>query len=107
MKESELERRFCRLVEQAGGKAYKLVLPGGRIGFVELKRPGETPRKLQQFRRQELEGLGCYTAVVDSLECAEAVITELQRQAPVAHARDPLFEEMINRRPGRKGGVLL
>lgn len=120
MKESELERRFCRLVEQAGGKAYKfvspgnsgvpdriVVLPGGRIGFVELKRPGETPWKLQQFRRQELEGLGCYTAVVDSLECAEAVITELQRQAPVAHARDPLFEEMINRRPGRKGGVLL
>ena len=48
-----------------------------------------------------------YTAVADSLECAEAVITELQRQAPVAHARDPLFEEMINRRPGRKGGVLL
>ncbi len=49
MKESELERRFCRLVEQAGGKAYKfvspgnsgvpdriVVLPGGRIGFVEL-----------------------------------------------------------------------
>ena len=28
MKESELERRFCRLVEQAGGKAYKFVSPG-------------------------------------------------------------------------------
>ena len=88
-------------------RATVVCLTGSWIGFVELKRPGETPRKLQQFRRQELEGLGCYTAVVDSLECAEAVITELQRQAPVAHARDPLFEEVINRRPGRKGGVLL
>ena len=38
-----------------------------------------------------MEGLGCYTAVVDSLECAEAVITELQRQAPVAHAREMPF----------------
>ena len=120
MKESELEGRFCKLVAQAGGKAYKfvspgnggvpdriVVLPGGRSGFVELKRPGEAPRKLQQFRRQELEGLGCYTAVVDSPECAEAVIDGIRRQTPVTHARDPLFEEMINRRPGRKGGVLL
>ena len=120
MKESELVGRFCKVVAQAGGMAYMfvspgndgvpdriVVLPGGRIGFVELKRPGEAPRKLQQFRRQELEGLGCYTAVVDSPECAEAVIDGIRRQTPVTHARDPLFEEMINRRPGRKGGVLL
>ena len=58
MRESELERKFCRLVGQSGGKAYKftspgnsgvpdrlVVLPEGRIGFVELKQGGETAGK--------------------------------------------------------------
>lgn len=120
MRESELERKFCRLVEQQGGKAYKFVspgnagvpdriaiLPGGRVGFIELKKPGEAPRKQQEFRQQELAALGCYTAIVDSLDCAEAVLDELKRQAPATHAYDPLFLEMINRRPGRQKGVVL
>ena len=120
MRESGLERRFCRLVTRAGGKAYKfvspgnagvpdriVVLPGGRIGFVELKQAGEIPGKQQRFKQWELRQLGCYTAVVDSMERAEEVIDELQKQVPVTHAHDPLFEEMINRRPGRKAGMLL
>ncbi len=120
MKESELEKRFCRLVVQAGGKAYKflspgnsgvpdrlVILPEGRIGFIELKRPGESPRKLQQFQLGELERLGCYTAVVDSLEQAEAVISELARMSPATHARDSLFLEMVNRTPGHRKGVVL
>ena len=122
MKESELERKFCRLVAQAGGKAYKfvspgntgvpdriVVLPGGRVGFVELKREGGKPGKLQRLRQAELEKLGCYTAVVDSTECAVAAIDEMMRQVPLAHARDALFSEMVNRTPGRQGqkGVVL
>lgn len=120
MRESELERRFRRLAVQAGGKAYKfispgndgvpdriVILPGGRIGFVELKSPGEVPRKLQQFQLGELERLGCYTAVVDSVEQAEAVISEIQKQSPAAHARDSLFLEMVNRTPGGRTGVIL
>ncbi len=119
MRESELEKKFCRLAAQAGGRAYKfvspgcagvpdriVVLPGGRVGFVELKREGEMPRKLQQFRRAELERLGCYTAVVDSVEGAEAAIRGLARQGPQAPARDRLFLEMVNQAPGRAGGVL-
>ena len=120
MRESELERRFRRLAMQAGGKAYKfispgndgvpdriVILPGGRIGFVELKRPGEVPRKLQQFQLGELERLGCYTAVVDSMEQAEAVISEIQKQSPAAHARASLLLEMVNRTPGGRTGVIL
>lgn len=120
MKESELERRFCRLVAQAGGKAYKFVSPGnsgvpdrivvlpeGRVGFIELKCTGGQPRKQQRFQQAELERLGCYTAVVDSIECAEAVIDEMSRQRPVTHARDELFLEMVNRAPGRQRGVVL
>lgn len=120
MMERELEKKFCGMVAQAGGKAYKfvspgnsgvpdriVVLPGGRIGFVELKRAGENSRKLQQYQQRELERLGCYTAVVDSVECAEAVIAEMIRQEPQTHARDGLFLEMVNRIPGRQKEVIL
>ncbi len=120
MRESELERRFRRIVERMGGRAYKfvspgnagmpdriVVLPGGRIGFIELKRPGETPGKLQRFRQEELSGLGCYTAVVDSAESAEAAIDELKKQTPVTHAHDPLSAETINRRSAGQKGVVL
>ena len=120
MKESELERRFCGLVAQAGGKAYKfvspgnsgvpdriVVLPGGRIGFIELKQQGGQPRKLQLFQLAELKRLGCYTAVVDSIEGAGAVLDEMIRQTPLTHAHDELFLEMVNRAPGRQKGVIV
>ncbi len=120
MRESELEKKFCGMVAQAGGKAYKfispgnsgvpdriVILPGGKIGFIELKRAGESPRKLQQFQQAELERLGCYTAVVDSVECAAAVIDEMIRQKPQTHVRDRLFSEMVNRIPGRQKEVIL
>ena len=53
MYESTLERNICNYVKSLGGKAYKWVspgapgvpdriaiLPGGRIIFIEVKRPG-------------------------------------------------------------------
>lgn len=111
MKESELEAKFKKLVCQAGGKAYKflspgndgvpdrlVVLPGGRIGFVELKQQGKKPGKLQQFRMKELEAMGCFTAVVDSEESALTVIGTLN--AGEGRIPDRLFQEMINKRPG-------
>ena len=91
MRESELEKKFCRLVRQAGGKAYKftspghagvpdrlVVLPGGRVGFIELKKKGEQLRKLQKYRMEELEALGCFTAVVSDEDAAVEVIQALQ-----------------------------
>lgn len=91
MRESELEARFRAQVAQAGGKAYKLIspgnagvpdrlviLPGGKVGFVELKRKGEKPRKLQEYRMRELRSLGCCTAVVDDMESAAQAIHAIQ-----------------------------
>lgn len=119
MKESELERKFSKLAREAGGKAYKflspgndgvpdrlVVLPGGRIGFVELKRKGEVPRKLQAHRMKELADMGCFTAVVDDLETAADVIAVIKSQEPQLNRTDSLFLEMVNVRPrvGGKGG---
>lgn len=108
MRESELEEKFRAMVAQAGGKAYKfvspgnagvpdrlVVLPGGRIGFVELKRKGRKPGKQQEYRMAELERLGCPAMVVDDAVSAEMAVRRIQAQ------QDPgrLFREMVNRAP--------
>lgn len=115
MKESELEEKFCSLAREAGGKAYKfvspgnagvpdriMILPGGKVGFAELKRRGEEPRKLQQLRMSELRKLGCLVDTVDSMESAEAFVEKVRRQEPTSNRADRLFEEMVNRRPAGK-----
>lgn len=113
MRESELETKFKSLIHQAGGKAYKfispgndgvpdrlVILPGGKIGFVELKQTGRKPGKLQEFRMRELEQMGCFTAVVDSEESALMTIgalNALQGKVP-----DDLFLETVNRKPHKR-----
>ncbi|WP_315067725.1 hypothetical protein [uncultured Clostridium sp.] len=62
MEENRVERRLVMRVEEIRGKAYKwnplgvkgvqdriVLLPDGRTIFVELKAPGEKPRKLQKI----------------------------------------------------------
>lgn len=81
MREAAIERRLKRKVEAAGGKALKFVspgwagapdrivlLPGGRVVFVELKAPGKKPRPIQLKRHEELKALGFEVEVIDSPE---------------------------------------
>lgn len=66
--EIQLERWFCQRVQARGGVALKVglrgwpdrlvLLPGGRAGWVELKRPGGRPSALQLARVQRLQVLG-------------------------------------------------
>ena len=70
--EKEIEAKLRKAVEAAGGKCLKWVcpgwsgvpdriglLPGGRIVFVELKRPkGGVVSDLQKWWAKELRGLG-------------------------------------------------
>lgn len=87
MLEKKLEEKFRVAVKQAGGKAYKftspgndgvpdrlVILPGGQIGFVELKQKGKKPTALQNRRIQELQGMGCMVYVLDDPEDIETVI---------------------------------
>ena len=77
--EKDIERKLVTEVKKRGGKVLKqtgesgipdrLVLaPLGLCAFVELKRPGEKPRKLQQQRIRELETLGYSVYVIDGYE---------------------------------------
>ena len=78
-RESSIERRFVEYVEDEGGVAIKItkrigypdrlvLLPEGRKFFIEFKRPGEKPRKIQLHVHKELERLGHGVYVCDNYE---------------------------------------
>lgn len=88
MLERRVEQRLVERAREAGGLAIKwvapglsgvpdriVILPGGRVIFVELKAPGERPTALQSRIHQMLTRLGADVRVVDSLEGADAVCT--------------------------------
>lgn len=92
MREAEVEQKLREATKQAGGRAYKftspgnsgvpdrlVVLPGGHIGFVEVKRPGERPRALQKRQMEQLTALGCYTVVVDHPDQIQTVLESIRR----------------------------
>ena len=73
MLEKEIERHLRECVKSLGGWCLKFVtpgftgvpdriilLPGGVIAFVELKRPGQVERQRQQFVQSRLRRLGFY-----------------------------------------------
>ena len=79
--ERDVERALIRAVRRAGGVCLKFtspgwagapdrlcLLPGGRIFFAEVKRPGGKPRPLQLKRHEELRRLGFMVRVIDSKE---------------------------------------
>ena len=79
--------------KQKFGKAYKfvspgnsgvpdriIVLPGGKIGFCELKRPGGKTSKLQDVQIKKLKSRGCFVRVVDSYEGVSGFLDDLERQ---------------------------
>ena len=81
MRERELESMLMRFTRRKGGLALKFVspgmdgvpdrlvlLPGGRMCFVEVKAPGKVPRPLQAARHRQLRDLGFQVYVLDRPE---------------------------------------
>jgi len=78
MREKQVEQKLVKAVKAAGGLCPKFVspgtagmpdrlvlLPGGRILFVEVKAPGKKPRPLQIHRHEQLRALGFRVVVID------------------------------------------
>lgn len=78
-RESIVEKHLVAEVKKAGGVAYKFVspgrrsvpdrivlLPGGRVVFVECKAPGEKPRPEQLREHERLRARGFTVVVLDS-----------------------------------------
>ena len=90
MRESFIEEKLTKAVKQKGGVCWKftspgtagvpdriVLMPGGRIAFVEVKAPGEKPRPLQLSRHRLLRRLGFRVYVLDVLEDIDKIIKEV------------------------------
>jgi len=91
MRETRIENRLIKEIEKIGGKAKKFVSPGssgepdrivllpqGKIIFVELKAPGKKLKPLQEFRAKELRTLGFDVRRIDSIELIMELIKEVK-----------------------------
>ena len=88
MLESEVEKNLCKRVKnELHGLALKFVSPGfngvpdriilvpmGRIYFVETKAPGKKLRKLQEWVRGVIRGLGFVVLRIDTKEKVESFV---------------------------------
>ena len=90
MREKQIERKLVETVKAAGGICPKLVSPGtdgmpdrmvllpkGRIGFVEVKAPGGAPRPLQTHRHRQLRALCFPVFVLDDPERIPWILEEV------------------------------
>ncbi len=91
MREKSIEQKLVKAVKAAGGICPKLVCPGfdgmpdrmvllphGRLGFVEVKAPKQKPRPLQTARHLLLTRLGFKVYVLDSPEQIGGIIDGIQ-----------------------------
>lgn len=91
MREKTIELQLTRAVKSIGGMCPKFVspgtdgmpdrivlLPGCRIGFVEVKAPGKEPRPLQVKRHRQLRALGFLVLVLDDSKQIPGIIEAIK-----------------------------
>ena len=89
--ERDIEQKLVKAVKAKGGLAPKFVSPGfdgvpdrivllprGRITFIELKAKGRKMRPLQVRRKRQLESLGFSVYCIDSPEQIGGILDEIQ-----------------------------
>ena len=91
MREKAIELQLARAVKKIGGMCPKFIspgtdgmpdrivlLPGCRIGFVEVKAPGKEPRPLQVMRHRQLRALGFPVFVLDDPKQIPGIIAAIE-----------------------------
>ena len=90
MREKTIEKKLILAIKDMGGIAPKfmspgfdgmpdriVLLPGGRMGFVEVKAPGKVPRPLQEARHRMLWMLGYRVYVLDRAEQIKQILEDI------------------------------
>ncbi len=91
MREKTLECKLVQEVKAMGGIAPKftspgfagmpdrlILIPGGRLAFVEVKAPGKPLRPLQVKRKRQLDALGFRVYCIDHPDQIGGVLDEIQ-----------------------------
>lgn len=84
LEKDDVEDPFVKYVASTGFKAVKyelrtgdpdrlVLLPWPHLFFIEFKRKGETPRKIQRLRMAELSSLGYAVHWTDNLKEAKKI----------------------------------
>ncbi|QZO76329.1 VRR-NUC domain-containing protein [Helcococcus kunzii] len=90
MREKEIEEGLVKKVKTLNGLCLKftspsmtgvpdrlIFLPGGKIGFVEVKRPGQKPRPIQEKRIRQFKDLGFKVYVLDDKKEIDGIIKDI------------------------------
>ncbi|MDE1468887.1 VRR-NUC domain-containing protein [Eubacterium limosum] len=91
MREKEIEQKLVKAVKDMGGIALKFIspafdgmpdrlvlLPKGRLAFVEVKAPNKEPRPLQITRHEMLQRLGFKVYILDNKEQIGGILDEIR-----------------------------
>ncbi|MCM1532782.1 MAG: VRR-NUC domain-containing protein [Ruminococcus flavefaciens] len=91
MREKAVEQKLTLMVKKRGGICPKFICPGmdgvpdrlvllprGKIAFVELKAEGRKMRPLQVRRKRQLETLGFSVYCIDRPEQIGGILDEIQ-----------------------------
>ena len=91
MREKQIEQELVKATKNMGGIAPKFVspgfdgmpdrivlIPGGHMGFVEVKSMGRKPRPLQLARHRLLRGLGFKVYVLDDEQQIGGILDEIR-----------------------------
>ena len=91
MREKTIEAKLVQTVKSMGGLAPKFVSPGfdgmpdrivllphGKMAFVEVKAHGKKPRPLQVRRKSQLESLGFSVYCLDDATQIGGMLGEIQ-----------------------------
>lgn len=90
MREKTIEKKLADAVKARGGLVPKftslgfdgmpdriVLMPGGRMAFVEVKAPGKTPRPLQEARHRLLRQLGFRVYVLGDESQIGGILNEI------------------------------
>lgn len=93
MRESQIEARLVRMVQEHGGLCYKFVSPNnpgvpdrlvitpdGRTIYVELKTEDGLLSALQRYQISEMRRRGADVRVINGLDAVKAFIEEVMPQ---------------------------
>jgi len=94
--EKEIEKKVCDYAKKRGCIVRKftspahrsvhdriIVAPGGVVGFLELKRPGQKPTPLQAHEIKLFADQGCNSGWVDNVESGKRFVDNLIKQGQV------------------------